>query len=69
MIAGMMTEDELRKIIRDGFSDNLPSDEQIDDWADATGFPPDEVKKIYGDEIGDPDPWGPMPIIIDRGDD
>jgi hypothetical protein len=52
-----MTEDELRDAMR-AYENELPSDKKLEEWAKAIGKDVAEVKKIYGEVIGDPDPWG-----------
>jgi hypothetical protein len=57
---GFMTEQELRAIMASD-KDTLPDDGLINGWAKATGLTKKRVRDIFGEVIGDPDPWG-MPL-------
>jgi len=58
---GGMTEEQLREIMAKQFQESLPDASALNQWAKATGLSKKRVKQIYGEVIGDPDPWG-MPI-------
>lgn len=38
--------------------DNLPDDALVRGWAKSTGLTKNRVREIFGEVIGDPDPWG-----------
>lgn len=55
-----LTEDELRNVMK-AYDNELPTEEKLEEWARAIGRDVVEVKNIYCEVSGDPDPWG-MPI-------
>jgi hypothetical protein len=57
--------DETLRPIMERYSEKLPDKETLDRWANLSGKSVEEVKKLYGEVIGDPDPWGPIPPIKD----
>jgi hypothetical protein len=48
-----MTEEELRELIQSQFSEELPNDEQLKEWAERTGLTLEGVRAIYEEEIGE----------------
>jgi hypothetical protein len=65
----VMTEDELRQrmVARSKLKETLPLDRTVRYWARESGKSIDEVKRLYGEVIGDPDPWGIPDMILDDG--
>lgn len=41
--------------------DTLPGDALVRDWAKSTGLTQKRIREIFGEVIGDPDPWE-MPL-------
>ena len=60
-----MDENQLREEMK-AFEDELPSDQKLEEWVKATGLSIDRVKEIYGEVIGEPDPWGRPKDYVDE---
>lgn len=62
-----MTDDELKDAMK-AYKNELPSDKKLEEWSKATGKDVAEIKKIYSEVIGDPNPWGPIEPPSEKDD-
>lgn len=62
-----MTVDDMKSTMNTLWAEKLPDEQTLEEWSAATGMPVAEVKRIYGEVINDPDPWGPLVPVKDDG--